>query len=144
MPATPAEILASLLIEGAFFNEFDLPGPWPICTSAMPDGAAGPDQCGTVYDTSGEITARLMAGGKNLVKFGVQLKTRSTDYNVAYSKLSAVTLFLETVLMRAITVDGNLYTINGIVQSSPVISMGQDERRRALCSVNLLLMLIGS
>lgn len=141
MKNTPAEILQGYLTaqSGATFTQ-PSGSLWPLFVSAMPDQ---PDDAGSIYDTTGVIYSRLLASGFVIESYGIQLKVRSLIYRDAYRLASETADTLSKVSRTIVNLGGNMYTIDTVRKTSPVLSMGQDEKRRALCSVNFLLMLIG-
>jgi len=143
---TPAEILKALLIQpsAALFTDPEDATAWPLYISAMPDGTGVEENCGAVYDTEGRVVTRLLASGTVIVLPGCQIKVRALDYAVGYSRLKDVSEELSAVKYRTpITIGLNSYRIDSIIQTSPVISMGQDPLRRAMFSLNVLLALVG-
>lgn len=152
MNNTPAQILANFLFnyspsgEYPFFTDpVENPGKtWPLYISEMPDEKPGvPMQVGAIYDPEGRVIAGLLASGKKVQSFGIQIKLRSNDYTDSFAYLTQVCEYLAAVKMHPVAVGGNSYTIDTVRQTSNVMSMGQDEKRRALVSVNFLMMLFG-
>lgn len=147
MNDTPAEILAAYMVGKTWFKTPGTAGAaMPLFVSAMPDDEIGmvPDEAAAVYDTTGMIRARLLAGGFTVQTYGIQLKARALSYKTAFTTLSNVADAIEADLSKpTVSVGGNTYRIDGCRRASGVISMGQDQKRRALCSVNFLLDLVG-
>lgn len=149
MNNSPAQIIQQLLTgpSGALFsNPPAAPAkptlPWPMYVSSMPD--LDLEGIAAAYDTEGIVIARFLASGKNQQNFGVMLRVRSISYAAGYTILSkACSDVLAKVRRMPITVGENSYAIDTISQTSPVHSAGQDERRRAYLTVNLLVMLLG-
>lgn len=143
---TPAEILRAFILaqSGAVYSD-PVASPqlaWPLYVSALPDGTGIPNNAAALYDTSGEIQSRLLRSGSIIESFGVQLKNRATLYSDAYSLTSSVADSLSKISRPIVMVNGLSYTIDTVRRTSSIISMGQDEKRRAMCSVNFLMMLI--
>lgn len=141
---SPAEIMQELLItgSGAVFTDPNANGPWSLYISVMPDGEGVQDNAGAVTDTDGIISARLLASRQNIVLYGAQIRVRSRDYNTGFTLLSGVSRALEKVKNHGVAIGGNSYTIDTLRQTSAVISMGQDEQRRYMFSLNILVCLI--
>lgn len=143
---TPAEIIRAYLIgeSGATFTDPGLNFAWPLYVSEMPDGTGVPDVAGAVYDTPGIIHSRFLASGLVIESFGLQLKTRSLVYTDAFKLCHTTAYALSKVNRVIVNVSGTNYTIDTVRRTSSVLSLGQDEKRRASCSVNFMLMLIGA
>lgn len=146
----PSQVMQALLTAAPF--AFSLPASPviaanPLFTDSTPDGAGIPDTIvvSTVADTEGKVFTRLLASGKTLVGFGIQIRTRSFDVKAGYNLLDSTRRLIDAVHNKIVTVadGGNSYTIDSITTSSPVIRMGQDERRRANYSLNLILVIFG-
>ena len=150
---TPAQIIQALLTTGtsALFSLPALNQAWPLYVSSMPDGTGSVDECGVTEDTSGVQHGRLLASGKTLESFGVQIRTRSSGsaYPDGMNRLNAVATQLDSTKSRYVTVttaaggSGNSYKIDTIRRTSPVLSLGEDQKRRGLFSLNLLVTLEG-
>lgn len=147
LQARPSDVLKAFLIasSGALFSDpVVTPGqPWPLYVSSLPDGAGIPDDVAAVYDTEGIIPHRLLASGTNAQKFGLQLKARSLNPPDSFNLLDATAVTLSKLKRPVVAVGSTNFTVDTVIQTSPVLSIGQDERRRALHTVNFYLMLIG-
>ena len=150
MVHTPAQILQQLLITGssALFSNPAGSAQWPLYFSSMPDGTDVMDNVGAVYDIDGVQIARLLASGENIESYGIQIKSRCMDASLGYTILYNASLQMEKVKRQVINVPVTggpsvQYTVDTISKTSQVISMGQDQRRRAFYSLDVLLMLLG-
>lgn len=147
LAASPASILETLLTEGsgALFSDptSNPTGEWPLFVSALPDGPGVPNDVGCLYDTAGVTLASLLASGFNVGKFGVQLKTRATVSSDSFSIIESARMFLSKINRRQIAVGSTNFTVDTVRQTSPVLSVGQDERRRAMHTLNLYVHLLG-
>jgi hypothetical protein len=142
---SPAEIARALLTvpSSSYFTDPNAKLSWPLFVAAFPDQ---PDNGGCVMDTHGMIQGNLKASGFVIQSHGLQLKVRGLNYsgtNGVYPLTEAVRLFLSKVRRQPVMVGSNPYVIDAVKLTSPVVSMGQDEKRRATCSANFLLHLIG-
>lgn len=142
---TPAEIAATLLFTMLdagnhilFTDPVGNPGQaWPVFVSSMPDA---PNSAGAVYDTEGMVHTRLLTSGLNLISYGIQIKTRALSYPESYAKCwAAVKLFESVKYGTTVAVGENVYQLDTIRQMSTVLSLGQDNGRRTMHSVNVLL-----
>ena len=140
---SPAQILAILLTQdsGAPFTDPTLQLPWSLFVSVLPDEEGRRDDIGAVFDTTGIVTLRMMSGN-DCPRYGVQLRARALSYPEVFRKLGEAWARLRDVHRQAVEVDGTTYTIDTITRTSPIISMGQDDKRRANASLNVTLSLI--
>lgn len=144
MNNSPAEIIRGLLTgsSGSYFTDPDSHLAWPLFVAALPDQ---PDNAGCLYDTAGVIQTRLLASGYYVQTYGLQLKVRGLKYSGnsgVYPLISVVRDFMRAVNRTPVIVGTNSYKVDTVNLSSPVASLGQDEKRRAMCSVNFLVHLI--
>lgn len=151
MTNTPAEIMQALIcssVPGANlrFALSTAPGSLiPLYVSELPDiQGQTPNTAAAIYDTEGRIVSRLLASGKTLQAFGLQLKTRSNSYDTAFEALSATATFFDGMKRQSVLIGPNSYPIDGVSQTSTVISAGQDEKRRSVCTLNVLLWLLNN
>ena len=140
--STQAEIIQTLLTQASgslFSNPPSV--PWPLYIGYMPDTDDGAeDSVGALYDTAGTKIGRLLASGKPLFKYGLQLKVRAFDYSTGVALVRAAALQLSQTKMQSVVVSGHTYVIDTVIQTSSVLSMGKDMRRRSLVSCNFLVM----
>lgn len=139
---TPAEIMRACLCarSGSIFKIADTPGVRvPMFAASTP---ADPDDLATIKDTTGISHARLLASGRNVTSYGLQITSRSRNYHDAYTRLSAEESFLDGLRWAVVSVGANSYVIDTIFRSSPIVSLGHDELRRASCVMNVLMMLL--
>lgn len=141
---SPAEIIQAMLVaeSGALFSDPDDNLAWPLYVSSMPDGTGIPDDCGAIFDTRGRLLHRLLTSGKQIQSYGVQIKTRAINYGNGYTRLAQIFKEFTKVSRRNVMIGIESFLIDTIMPSSPVISAGQDERRRAFATVNFLILFI--
>ncbi len=143
MTHSPTQVLAAYLQEASDAS-FTLPsddGLWPLYISALPDSTEVEINAAAIYDTTGVKHARLLKDGAELRSYGFQIKVRGKTYNEAWAKADEVSVLLTTVHDVTVELDGSTYWIDCVSQTTPPISMGQDEKRRANFSINGLIML---
>ena len=124
-------------------NIFTAPGDettWPLYISAIPDADTVENDLGGIYDTEGMKDGREMAAGNTLFHFGIQVRTRSEDYQDGWDKLNEVVNLFSTVANVAITVNSVNYSIMAISQISSILSLGIEAgtKRRYNFTVNFL------
>lgn len=143
----PSRIVQELIVleSAGLFNDPEASAGvvWPLYISSIPQGTGVPNDCGCVYDTAGELSTRMMASGFNVQKYGIQVKTRSMDPNAAFVRLRAVALILERIRNYIVTLDEDTYVVENVEQSTPPVPIGEDERRLAHVTLNLLVSLHG-
>lgn len=144
---SPAEIARALLTIPSFsyFTDPNAKQSWPLFVAAFPDQ---PDRAGVIMDTHGMIQGNLKSSGFVIQSYGLQLKVRGGENNYSgtngvYPLIEATRLYLSKVRRVPVMVGFNQYIIDAVKLTSPVVSMGQDEKRRPTCSANFLLHLIG-
>lgn len=138
-----ADIIRVLLTQesGALFS---VPAPnvvWPLYVASLPDD---PNKAACLTDTEGKLAARYLDSGGNKKMYGIQLRTRATVYTDAIAAAFWAENLWENVSMKAVSVGSNSYTIDTIIQTSPILAMGYDAKRRANFSLNALVLLIGA
>lgn len=136
MRNSPAQIIRELLLAES--------GALPTYVGSTPDGPGIQDEIFTVYDTTGITLHRLMASGYNENVYGIQVRVRYFDYQEAYSKMSAVADNFEVLHNFVVSVGGNQYTVDSIMQTGPIMSLGQDDKRRVSLVLNFLVGFIGN
>ena len=146
MNHSPAKILAEILVLGVapYFTALEDGGAWPIYISSMPDGLGTSDNCAAIYDTAGEKEVRLLSG-VSWFKYGFQIRIRSLVYLLGWVKAKAVLAFLGTVHNEAVVIEDDTYTIESIILTSPVFSLGAEPgtRRREIFTLNGLVRFLG-
>lgn len=126
---SPAEILKELLLSNS--------DEWDSFISSMPDS---PDNCVAIYDTAGTLDGRVMKTGEVDGHYGIQIKVRSLNYEDGWQKLNEMVnnLDLATVPLE-IVVGETTYIIQNGSRTSPIVPIGNDEKRRSLFTVNYLM-----
>lgn len=141
---SPAMVLRSILTtgSGAYFSDASTPPlrPYPLFISTLPDE---PDVAAALYDTEGVKIARLLASGNELQKFGIQLLVRTRDYQAGFHLTQSVANLVSRIKNQDVVLNSITYTVQSIMRTSPVLSIGQDPKRRDQFSLNLLMFLGG-
>ncbi len=142
---SPAAILRQWAVTGST-SLFTMPednSEWPMSVEAMPDGEGVPDEYATMRDTSGVFIGRILDSKRNVYTYGIQIKVRSLSSPGAYAILSELCGRMEEIHFEEVVIGDNTYIIDVVNQPGPILSLGQDEARRSMYTVNVLLMLIG-
>lgn len=113
--------------------------PLSLFVASMPDQ---PDESLCAYDTEGVLRRRLLASGQWVQDYGVQLKLRQWGYDAGYNRLKGITTWFAKVRRQPIVINGITYTVDSTLQTSSVLAIGQDEKRRQMFTLNLLVGLI--
>lgn len=138
MEHTPADVVRQLLIDLTLATDPDVAGAWPAYADDEPDK---PDDCITVYTTSGQSFGDDHTSGEVLGNFGVQFRVRSMDKKLGWRKANAIaTAIAETVYQARVTVpdpetDYFIQCFGGI---GDVLPIGREvgKSRRHLCTIN--------
>jgi hypothetical protein len=140
MNHSPAQILAQALLE-ASSSPFTAATPgaaegeaWSVYTGAMPDA---PDSVLVLFDTDGVVQTRLLASGRHVGRHGVQLRLRALSYREGFEQAHVAATLLEQMRRRTVQLDDDTYTIDTVIRTSQILSMGQDVRRREEFSLNV-------
>lgn len=140
--ASPAQIIQQALVDldESVFTDPDLDDVWPLHISNMPDGPGVPAEVGVVYDTTGEPKGRLLTSGKEIERYGVQIRIRSRNYDVGLLMREAN--LLSTLSRHEVTVDGDTYRIDTFSRTGPVLALPLDQSMRWHFTVNGLVFLM--
>jgi len=109
---------------------------WPLYISSMPDVKTN---CGAIYSSSGKIDGKL-SNGEVVQHPGIQLRIRSNVYETGYAKIEEITLALDGVNKKEVSVDGFTYQIQNVSRGS-TINSESDAKRRFLFTVNFMVTL---
>lgn len=132
---SPAQIVANLLI-GLNAAEAITSTNWPVFSTNEPDT---PDNCITVYDTTGIDEGQVAFNGELQQHYGIQFRIRAREHLVGFAKASSIRqVVTESVLNRTVTLDDVHYNIHAITRVSTVIALGNEtpNSKRKLFTVN--------
>jgi len=139
LQASPASIIAYYIInELAEMTDPSDKGDWPIYKSHLPDGDNIKTNAGAIYDTSGIQDMRSM-NGKVPEHPGIQIRIRSNNHDTAYTKIEDIARALDDVFNALITIGTVDYEIQNVSRTSPIVSLGVDEKRRFHFVINYIL-----
>ncbi len=139
---SPAVILAAYMINQAVMSDPDDATVWPLYISRMPDIVGMENNTGAIYDTLGLKDGRLMIGPV-IQHYGIQIKIRSITHNVGWAKAEEISLDLDTILNKEVSIDDEDYVINNVKRFGNIIPLGTEEgtKGRLLFTVNFLVTL---
>ncbi len=138
--SSPASVVRKLLIDAALVPNSTV-AQWSPFVSQLPDD---PDTALALYDTAPVLQGRIMRTGEQIEKYGVQLRFRSSIYNVVFSKAEAVRDFMDAVMpvvVVAITPEDQ-WTIQNISRTSGILTTGIEvdgDRKRHNLTINVIL-----
>lgn len=137
---SPAQVLARCLVELALGTDPLAEGLWPIGAAAEP---STPDNCVTVYDTSGFDHGRDHVTGQRQEHHGVQLRVRAATHKIGWAKARALAVALdEAVYQETPTIDNIRYLIHAVTRTSDVLTLGKEPAsQRRLFTINAKLTL---
>lgn len=98
-----------------------------------------PDDCLTVYDTTGNIDAKTQPDGEVCQHEGIQVRVRSVDHPTGWAKANAIAVALtEDVDMMVVTVGPNRYLLQAVNQVGQVTALGREgsDSRRRVFTIN--------
>lgn len=134
---SPADIVRRVLI--ALGLGVDPPStPWPIYCDSEP---GAPDNCLTLYDTTGKSDGRAMKGGELFTHYGIQVRIRAVDHPTGYLKADAIRCDMaRTIYDRGVTIAGTAYLLHCLARISEVLILGTETgvSKRHLFTINAL------
>ena len=138
LPEAFGVIIRDLLINRSLGEVYNTPGTWPVFVANTPDS---PDNCLTVFETTGVQNGREMIGGAYFEQKGLQILVRSNTYPVGDSKARDIAKdFTETLSPYTLfQADSNeYYRIHNISKSSGPIPAGRETEasKRYLFTIN--------
>lgn len=137
-----ANVVAQLLVDLDHCTAPASDGSWPVYATREPDR---PDDCVTVYNTTGIIGGRDTPTNERAEYNGFQVRIRGNDHETAYAKALAIALaFDSSVSKKTVTVSDRTgtgtsqYTVWSIKRTSDVLSLGAETptSRRSVFTLN--------
>lgn len=134
---TPADVFAEFLVLNELATRPESQLSWPCYAGSF--GTAGDDAV-CVYTTAGQLNGRLQRGGKTLQHYGVQVRVRSYDAQVAYAKTVEVCALADSTLRYDFVYRDMQIRFQAISRRSDIIELGEVEEqgRRSHFTVNFL------
>ena len=119
---SPAATIRKLLIDLGLGTAS---GSWKIFVGFLPDQ---PDDAICVYDTTGKLDGRVMAG-EQIEHEGVQIRVRNRSYPDTWDKINTIATTLDTIKRTIVEISGSeLYLIHNVSKTGSIMSLGIEER----------------
>lgn len=134
---SPADVVRQLLVDlGLGIDYADDRTDWALFASGEPDL---PDNCITVYDTTGLDEGREMVSGERQEHHGLQIRVRSKTQAVGFAKARDISVALdEDVYQETVAVDGDSYLVWAVRRTGDPLFLGKDapNSKRNLFTIN--------
>lgn len=139
----PSKIILQLLINEELLVAADsTETDWKGFIGYLPND---PDSAACIYDTEGVMDGRLMKTGFRIIHPGFQVVVRGKGFAATYARAQQIALAFDAVSNTPVVVEENLYFINNITRTSPVLHLGREtegSRNRHVFSVNAILTMV--
>jgi hypothetical protein len=130
---TIAKAIRQILIEEHFVSS-DSAANWFCTISYLPDGKGVRDNIVTITDTEGSKDGRIMRTGEVIIHPGFQIRVRCTDYDLGYSKILAISSFLDSLVNHIVSIsidsEVEILTIVSVSKQSGIMPMGLESAGR--------------
>lgn len=133
---SPARIIRQLLIDLGLGSNG---GTWPVFYAMEPNA---PDNCISVFDTTGTSDGRSMIDGELFGHEGFQVRVRAQDHDTGWTKADAIQKGLaEDVSLETVTVASSRYTVYAVTRISDVLPLGRQvpQSMRSIFTINATL-----
>lgn len=134
---SPADVLRQLIVDQGWSVDYvDDDTSWAAFASGEPDL---PDDCVTVYDTTGVDYGRVGVTGERQESHGFQVRVRSKTHAGAYAKVRQIAVgFDEDVYLATVNLDGVAYRVQSVKRNGDPLFIGKDGSRskRSLFTLN--------
>ncbi len=121
---SPADVIRYLLVAAGHGTLPSTGGAWP---ASMGNEPSSPDNCVTLYNTTGTTDGRSMVGGELFIHEGFQVRVRATTEAVGWAKAKAILEYLaETVKNTPITIGSSSYVVYACTRFTPILSLGRE------------------
>jgi hypothetical protein len=143
---SPAEVVRQLLVDLNLGSTPPVPpaslvNDWPAYVGMEP---SVPDNCLTVYDTTGRDFGRTMFDGVLITHYGIQLRVRALNHKTGWLKAhTARTTLSEGVYRKGVTVGSNNYLLWCLNRFGNVLAIGKDSptTKRSIFTLNFMAVL---
>jgi hypothetical protein len=119
---SPSDVVAHVLWGLELGTDPEANGAWPAGVGGEPDS---PDNCITVYDTTGRSLGREGPTGRRTEYYGIQARVRAAAHTVGWAKANAIAVALDRASYVRVTIDGIGYRMETFIRTGPVISFGE-------------------
>jgi hypothetical protein len=139
---TPSDVVRRLLID---LGQGSDGGTWPVYSTNEPDS---PDDCITVYDTTGRDYGRDHLGERSEHP-GIQVRIRASDAYDGFKKAQAVAVAMDRVVRQTVDLDALVgtgitqYFVYEISRTGNVLPLGKEmpASERTLFTINAVVTL---
>lgn len=138
---SPADVTRWLIIQLGVGTDPSLNLAWPVYCDNEPDL---PDNCITVYNTSGIVEGRDMNSGEAQEQPGAQFRIRATDPRTGYAKIDAIKQAIDTQVSYVTVVIGTAsYLVHALSRTSGILALGKEigASRRSVYTLNAVVAL---
>ena len=135
LPDSPARVVRDLLIQLGLGTAAST---WPVYVSSEP---SSPDNCITVYDTSGLDHGREHIGGERQEHNGFQIRIRSATPDVGWTRTSLIATTLDTSTnLTTVVIGTHTYLVQSITRKNGPLAIGKEAiTNRNLFTINAVI-----
>lgn len=135
----PTIVVSNLLVANGYGVFKSLTSDWGIFISEQPDS---PDQCITIYDSSGSNLGKGMSGD-TLIRPGIQIRIRSKTYPDGIRKIGVINSYLDNISRSPIYSGPSVIGyVQNITRLQDFLPLGRDQVRRFMFSCNYILTIV--
>ena len=121
---SPADIVRYLLVDVAQGTLPEDESAWPIFADSEPDE---PDECITVYDTSGIVEGRAHKTGEVQEHYGIQVRLRCLTPESGYARMRTLMLVMdELIRLDHVSIVNSEYLVTAISRKGGILSLGEE------------------
>jgi len=120
---SPADVVAQLVVDQGWGIEYaDDNTDWPVFANGEPDL---PDNCVTVYDTTGVDQGRMQVTGERAESDGFQVRVRGKTRKDAFAKVREIAVGFDTDVYGAtVNLDGVAYRVHSVKRNGDPLFLG--------------------
>lgn len=135
MTISVADLISEYLVTIGAVDAVVEGAAWPGYLANKPED---PDDVVVFYDTNGTMEKREQRTGYRVEHPGLQILVRCGTYRTGYRKAQALGELLDTLHNATVTIEEVTYKIKAVQRTTPVVSIGKDDRRREVFTLNAL------
>lgn len=102
-----------------------------------------PDNCITVYNTTGTTQGATQIDGVLQIHHGIQIRIRGDNPKTAYSKANEIAVALDGLQQRNVTIESTNYVVAAARRTSDVLDLGNEvpTSKRRIFTINAIVAL---
>lgn len=102
-----------------------------------------PDNCITVYNTQGTTQGTTQINGELQIHHGIQIRIRGNDYQLTYRKANEISVQLDQLQQRNVTIDSSNYIVASARRTGDVNDLGTEvpTSKRRIFTINAVVAL---